>query len=271
MKKDVFRQIALVVTFLLMLAVNAMASIPSTSPNSIVPLGGKLTGAISDSYKVVFVPAGYVFSIWGVIYLGLLAFTIYHSLPSQRANPALRQIGWLAVLSNVLNGVWIVLWQFMHLYWTVPVMLGLLAVLMVIYIRLKIGKERPTRAQSWLVNLPFSIYFGWITIATIANITDFVYVANKLQLHWAILSDPNAEIWAIVLLAVGVVIAALMAFTRRDVSYLVVLIWAFAGIGQKWLSAGTHTPVVIAAFIAAGLVLLLAVFAIVKRKSVQTT
>lgn len=264
MKKDVFRQIALVITFLFMLTMNTLASTPATSPNSIVPLGGKLTGEISDLYPVIFVPAGYVFSIWGVIYLGLLAFTIYHSLPSQRTNPRLQKIGWLAVISNILNGVWIILWQYMRLYWTVPVMAGLFLTLLLIYLYLKIGKEKAMAADKWLVNIPHSIYFGWISIATIANITDFLYAANKNQLHWAILRD-YGEIWAIVLLAIGVAIAALMAFTRRDVAYLAVFIWAFAGIGQKWLSAGKYPSVVVAAFIAAGLVLLLLLYALIAK------
>jgi hypothetical protein len=253
MKKDILRQIALVVTFVFMLVMNTLATT--------LPLGGKTTGQISDLYKVVFVPAGYVFSIWGVIYLGLLAFTIYHSLPSQRTNPRLQKIGWLAVISNILNGIWIILWQFLHLYWTVPVMIGLFITLSLIYLRLNIGKEKVSKTEKWLVNIPHSVYFGWITIATIANITDFLYTANRLQLHWGILSN-YGEIWAIVLLAVGVVIAALMAFTRRDVAYLAVLVWAFAGIGQKWMSASLYPSVVIAAFIAAGLVLLLILYSL---------
>lgn len=268
MKKDILRQVVLVVTFVLMLTVNALASIPSSTPNSIVPLGGKLTGEISDSYKVIFVPAGYVFSIWGIIYLGLLAFTVFHSLPSQRENPVLRKIGWLAVIVNILNGTWIMLWQFMHLYWTVPVMLGLLATLIVIYLRLGIGKEKSSAAQRWLVNVPFSIYFGWITIATIANITDFLYVANNLQLHWAVLSN-YGELWAIILLVAGLVIASLMAFSRRDIAYLAALVWAFAGIGHKWLSVNLHQPVMIASFIAGGLVLLLLIFSIFRPKMVR--
>jgi len=257
MKKDIIRQVVVVISFLLMIVLNSLASIPATSPNSIVPLGGKLTGEIADLYKVVFVPAGYVFSIWSIIYVGLIAFTIYHSLPSQRTNPLLRNVGWFAVASNLLNGLWIVLWQFMRLYWTVPVMIALLVVLIIIYLRLKIGKEKATNAQRWLVNVPHSIYLGWISVATIANITDFLYKFNEYQLHWSLLGESMGPFWAIVLLAVGVIIAAVMAFTRKDVAYLAVLVWAFAGIGLKWLSVNQYQPVVIAAFIAAGLVFLL--------------
>ena len=60
--KDTIRQITNLVTALIALAVNIMATT--------LPLNGQDTGAISDRFQVYFVPAGYVFSIWGVIYIG---------------------------------------------------------------------------------------------------------------------------------------------------------------------------------------------------------
>lgn len=76
-----------------------------------LPLNGKLTGQISDSFAVYFVPAGYVFAIWGIIYIGLLAFGIYQALPSQRTNPRLRSLGYWFALSCLANSVWIFFWQ----------------------------------------------------------------------------------------------------------------------------------------------------------------
>src|SRR5512137_2444645 len=96
--RDLARQIATVVAFVATVAVNSLANI--------LPINGQTTGEISDRFAVLVVPAGYVFSIWSVIYLGLLAFTIYQALPSRRADPLLRRLGWLPALTGVLNVAW---------------------------------------------------------------------------------------------------------------------------------------------------------------------
>ena len=93
--KDIFRQTAVVVTILVTLFVNGLANA--------LPLNGMNTGQISDQFKVYFVPAGYVFSIWGLIYIGLIAFAIFQALGSQRENPRMRATGWWISLGGVAN------------------------------------------------------------------------------------------------------------------------------------------------------------------------
>src|SRR5512135_3282915 len=99
--KDLLRQLAVIVTVVGTLVVNGLANA--------LPLNGLNTGQISDRFNVYFVPAGYVFAIWGLIYIGLIAFAIYQALPSQRANPRLRAIGWWIVLGGLANSAWIFL------------------------------------------------------------------------------------------------------------------------------------------------------------------
>ena len=99
--KDKQRQLAVILSILATIVVNGLANA--------LPINGQNTGEISDRFQVYFVPAGYVFSIWGLISLGLIAYAIYQALPSQRENPRLRAIGWLVVLSGVANSVWIFL------------------------------------------------------------------------------------------------------------------------------------------------------------------
>lgn len=241
MNRDITRQFAVIFTTIFTLVSNALANA--------LPLNGRNTGEISDSFNVLFVPAGYVFSIWGIIYIGLLAYTIYHSLPAQRTNPLLRGTGWLAALSSVLNGAWIYLWHYGYYTLTMLVMLGLLATLIAIYLRLDIGKRAFKSIEKWTIAIPFSLYLGWITVATIANATA---VLSYIGFSGGI--SPLA--WTILLLVAGVIIAALMAFTRSDIAYLLVLVWAFAGISVRWMA----DPVLgIAGFAAAGLVLILLV------------
>lgn len=237
--KDKQRQIAVVLTILVTLIVNILANA--------LPINGLDTGEISDRFQVYFVPAGYVFSIWGLIYIGLIAFAIFQALPAQRDNPRLRATGWWIALGGVANSVWIFLWHYEQFPLTLVAMLVLLATLIITYLRLGIRRTKVSTAETWAARVPFSIYLGWITVATAANITSLLDYLNWSGFGIA------PEIWMGIVLAAVLVIATLMAFTRRDVAYALVLLWALAGIGIKHASI---TAVVIPTWITFGLVAL---------------
>jgi hypothetical protein len=204
---------------LIALLVNVLANV--------LPLNGQNTGAISDKFKVFFVPAGYVFAIWGVIYIGWIAFVIFQALPSQRDNPRLQRIGWLFVLASLANAAWLFAWHYEFFPLSVGVMLTLLGSLIAIYWRLGINRVRVSTGEAWGVNVPFSIYLGWISVATIANITDLLY-------YWRWDGGGLApQAWAVIMLVAALAIALIMALTRADVAYLLVLVWSFAGIAIK--------------------------------------
>lgn len=222
-----------------------------------LPINNQTTGEISDSFEVLFVPAGYVFSIWGLIYLGQLAFGIYQFLPAQRDNPRLNKIGYLPAVASLANMSWIILWHYNYFVLTMLVMLILLVSLIAIYIRLDIGKQKASAKETWLINVPFSIYLGWITVATIANATALL---DYLEWgRWGL----SPEFWTVIMLATGVIVTSLMALTRGDIPYLLVLIWAFSGIAVKF----TDNPTVsVAAWTATGFVVLLVVLAIFRNR-----
>jgi hypothetical protein len=234
MKSDTIRQVSVIIAALAMIAVNTMANA--------LPINGQNTGEISDRFEVFFVPAGYVFSIWGLIYLGIIAYAVYQALPAQAANPTLRKIGYLFVLSSLANIAWILLWHYEFFPLTVVVMLALLGLLIAIYLRLDIGRAQVSSGMRWFVHLPFSIYLGWITVATIANITALLSFWDWSG--WGI--DP--EIWALIMLAAGTIIGAAVSLTRGDVAYALVLVWAFAGIAVKHSETSSVTT---AAWVAA--------------------
>ncbi len=192
-----------------------------------LPLNGQNTGQISDRFQVYFVPAGYVFSIWGLIYIGWLAFAIYQLSPAQRDNPRLGRIGYLFSLSGIANMAWLFLWHYEYFALTVVVMLALLLLLIAIYLRLQIGKVQVTSVERWCVDIPFSVYLGWITVATIANITALL---SYLQWDgWGL----NPEAWTLIMLTAGVLISSAIGLTRGDIAYMLVIIWAFVGIAVK--------------------------------------
>jgi len=225
MNKDTIRQILVVVSVVATVVVNGLA----TS----LPINGQTTAEISDRFDVFFVPAGYVFSIWGLIYLGLAAYAVYQAFPAQAHDPDLRGIGGLFVLSSLANISWILMWHYEYFALSVVVMLILLISLIAIYLRLDIGRKQVSRGMRWAVHLPFSIYLGWITVATIANVT-----ALLAYWDWGGLGI-SPEAWTVIMLAIATIVGGLMSFTRGDIAYALVLIWAFAGIAIKHQDAST--------------------------------
>jgi hypothetical protein len=251
MNKDILRQVLTVIATIAMITVNALANI--------LPINGQQTGAISDRFEVYFTPAGYVFSIWGLIYVGLIAFTIFQALPSQRASDTLKAITPWYWLSSAANIAWIFLWHYNIFALTIVVMGVLLASLIMIYLRLSQRRADVTSATRLALHLPFSIYLGWITVATIANATALLWLAG-----WNGFGI-SAEVWTAIMLGVAVIVAAAMAFIHRDAAYLLVLVWAFAGIALKW---PTVSLVSTSAWIAAGAVAALAVSSLIAQRSV---
>ncbi len=248
MTKDVVRQISVVVALIITIAVNVASNA--------IPFNGITAPEIADSFDVYFVPAGYVFSIWSLIYLGLIAYAIFQALPAQRENTRLRQTGWWFVLSSAANSIWLVLWHYGYFGLSILAMLTILISLIVIYQRLGVGRQAVPSGERWFVHLPFSIYLGWITVATIANITAFLDSIN-----WNGFGI-SPEIWAFIMLGVAVLVAGLMAYTRQDLAYLLVLIWAFVGIGVEQ----ADTPQVAnAAYLVAAIVAVFVILVIIQK------
>jgi translocator protein len=252
LSNDRLRQVLVVGSFVLAIALNAAANI--------VPLNGQTTGEIADRFEVFVQPAGYVFSIWSLIYVGQLAFVLHSLRPSRLEDPLLRRIGLLPVAVAVLNGAWILAWHWELFPLTLLIMVALLVALIWLYRRA--GFERTARpsghgqasAERWFVQLPFSIYLGWITVATIANVA---VVGN-----WADVPTFGIapELIAAAVLLVGLGIAVTVMLRTADVAYGGVIVWAYVGIVVKEfettvvaLAAGASV-LVVAALIAAAVV-----------------
>lgn len=232
-------QIMNVAAFVAVLTVNFLSNV--------LPLNGRTAGEISDALPSYFTPAGYTFSIWGLIYTALLGFIIYQALPAQRNNPLTQKIGWLFVVTSVFNAAWLFAWHFGYYALSVLIMASFLVTLIVIYRRLNIGRPNPalSMGDKLLVQFPFSIYLGWITVATIANVAS---VANYLGWGGFGIAEPT---WAAIMMLVAVVVAGLLLFNRRNVSYAGVLVWALFGIrtAQADVALVANTAVVAAILI----------------------
>ncbi len=195
-----------------------------------LPLNGKTTGELSAQYPNNFVPAGFTFSIWGVIYLLLIAFVVFQF--SVQAREQVKKIGLLFFISCLANGGWIAAWHYEYVELSLLFMLVILSSLLLIYLRLNIALEKVSSTKKWLIQMPFSVYAGWITVATIANTT-------ALLVHWGWAGGGLAgSTWAGIMILIAGLIGAFVVLKRRDIFYGLVLMWAFWGIwnGQQPLA-----------------------------------
>ncbi len=237
------KRILMIASLIVALGVNGLANA--------LPINGLTTGEVSDRYPVLFVPAGYVFSIWGLIYLALIVFAIYSVTKKGLVNEKIDSIAWWFVASNFFNAAWIFFWHYELFPVTLIMMLGLLISLVTIYLKLGIGKTKRTIAEKFLISAPFSIYLGWITVATVANVAQLLYVSGW---RGGPISQP---VWTIIMLIIGAILGVLMILMRNEIGYPLVLTWAFVGI---WVKQQGNTNVV--AITALVLAILIAAFAL---------
>lgn len=240
MNRDVVRQFINIVGLVFVLVMNGASEA--------IPLNGQTSAQIANRLPIFFVPANYVFGIWGVIYVLLIVFTIYQALPSQRENLVLRKIGYWFALTCVANGIWLALFHYNQFVLSMVAMLVLLAALIVIYTRIGVGRSAVSNTTRWCIQIPFSTYLGWITVATVANAAYVLYDAK-----WNGFGI-SGEVWAAIMLVVAAAITLTIIVTRRDVAYTAVLLWALVGIVIKQSAA----PLVAGTAVVVAIVILLA-------------
>ncbi|MFA7170850.1 MAG: tryptophan-rich sensory protein [Candidatus Paceibacterota bacterium] len=211
-------KILTLVAYVVMIAVNYLAVA--------LPLGGRDTGAISDNYANLFAPAGYAFSIWGLIYALLGVYVVYQLRRDK--DYLVERVNRIFIVNALLNASWIVAWHYDYIWLSVIIMIGLLLTLIRIADIVRAAKL--TKNERFLVCLPFSIYFGWITVASIANITVFL-----VSLGWNGFGISD-NFWTVVVLLVGALIGSLRMLRDRLVPYGLVFIWAYGAILAKHLS-----------------------------------
>ena len=239
----VFFQAVNIVAFIVTVAVNGMAG-------STTLLGGVTSADVSDMYPTLVTPAGFTFAIWGVIYTLLALFVVYQALPKNRDKPFLGQVGMLFGLSSVCNVCWLFLWHYDLVTYSLVLMLALLASLIFVYRRLDVGRAAVSVKEMALVHLPFSVYLGWISIATIANVS-----VALTAVGWDGWGIPDAT-WAVVIIAVALVLTLAMLATRKDVAFSLVVVWALVGILSK---QSDFQNIVLAAEVCIAIILLAAV------------
>ena len=218
----------------LLLALVTTAVLAINILSNVLPFNGLDTGTISDSFDIYFVPAGYVFAIWGLIYVGWFAYVIFNFLPRQRDSVVLRRLAPWYIVSGVANAAWLFAWHWQQFELSVAIILVLLVSLVQCY-RIVHSVPASSRAFFWMVQLPFSIYLAWACVATIANITATLslYTTSPLGI------GPVA--WSAIMIGVATLLGLIFSLVRADVGFVAVFVWALVGIAVKF----SATPLVL--------------------------
>lgn len=259
-KKTVIQIVVLILSFLWMMVWNTLANG--------LPLNGYSTGAVSALYKNEFVPAGFTFSIWGIIYVLLIGWIFSAALILWRRPST--DFRWRHVLSILfyfnlscfLNGSWIIAWHYLQVALSAGIMICLWFVLWMIYQRMQTYQSAITGLSRVFLYHSFVVYFAWISVALIANVT-----ALLVDCQWNGWGLP-ASFWSILMITIAFLIGVFMSLFRSEPAFVLVFAWAFLGIG-KGQQNGTYWVSTIA-YAAAGLSLLLTFIAWWKRTRKET-
>ncbi len=212
-----------------------------------LPLNGLTQADLSELYPILLTPATYVFSIWGLIYLGLIAFIVYQALPVYRESPVVKAVGILFAVNSLFNVLWLFFWHYQRVGWSMIMMLLILASLIAIYLRIGAVTAEKTLYDRLLVKYPFSLYLGWITAATLVNFNVLLYDIGWLGL------GTGAAFFTMVMIVIAAMIALAVFYLRQDYIYAAVFIWALIGIGVR--HAGDRIFITMVAWLAAAAIL----------------
>jgi hypothetical protein len=220
-------QVGNVLAFVAVLIVNGLAGGTKV-------LGGKTTADVSAAYPTSITPAGFTFAIWGIIYVLLLTFIVFQLTPRHRQDSFNNRVGFLFMLSCAFNIAWLFLWQYDYIAASVPLIFGLLLSLAAVYHRLGIGRSKAPLGEKLGVHLAFSVYLGWITVASLADLS-----AALVSVKWDGFGLSQTG-WGQVFIVAAIAFAFFILVVERDLPYGLVIVWALAGISA---SQGGHPEV----------------------------
>lgn len=228
-------------------------------------MDGKTIGNVSDSIRSLFTPAGYAFSIWGLIYLLLLGFSIYQGaslFKKGKEDAFVEKIGIWFIVSCIANCCWIFSWIYGYTGLSCIFIFLLLISLLKIVLNLNLNLHKVSTAKFTFLYLPFIIYSGWVTVASVANVSSYLV---KIGWNGFGISD---EIWTIFMIVIAVLINFTVLFKRNMSAFALVGSWALIAIGVA--NQTTQITVSFTAFIAAIFLLILVAIQLFKKRKSRT-
>ena len=209
---------------------------------------GETMATVSAKYQNLFTPAGYAFSIWGLIYLGLFGFVVYFGPFVRQTNEkekVVLKVGWWFLISCLANSLWVMTWLYDYTFLTILLMVLLFVSLLKIIHHTQAIAFLATHSKCIFLKIPFQLYAGWISVALIANIAAYL---TKIGWDGFGLS---ATMWAIIMFAIALIIHLLMIWQAQMPVFGLVAVWALIAIAvaNKSVNNTVYTAAVMAAFI----------------------
>ncbi|HPK14131.1 MAG TPA: tryptophan-rich sensory protein [Candidatus Paceibacterota bacterium] len=236
-KEKLITKIFVPATFLAMIIVNFLANF--------LPINNMSTGGVSELYPNLFTPAPLTFSIWGIIYFLVALYVLYQLglfKKVKRDQALLSKVGFYFSISSIANIIWIFFWHYDLILLSFLTMLVLLSSLIKMVSILR--EEKLDNWQKLLVKTPFSVYLGWISVATIAN-----FVVLMKSLNFSMLAN-NHVCFTILMLSIGAIVGLFVLIKKKDMLYGLVFIWAYLGIYIKHTGTmfydGTYSRIIFA-------------------------
>lgn len=223
MNRDIVRQWATMVAIWASFSANILANL--------IPLNGLSIGAISNQLfgDVLITPENYAFSVWGIIFLGLISFAFFQARNSQRHSPQIQRIGFLLVASSLAQILWVIVFLMRWFSLSLVAMIAILLPLMEAYRRLQVGKQRVSPQQQWFVRIPISLYLSWLALATILNVA-----IALTALGWNG-GGISPVLWTGIALVLAAGVAAIAAIAHKDIAYVAVFAWGLVATAvRQW-------------------------------------
>ncbi|MBC7899645.1 MAG: tryptophan-rich sensory protein [Saprospiraceae bacterium] len=227
---DKFRAVLVLAATIGMIAFNWLAAAGN--------VGGVTPEAVSNRYPTLITPAGYAFAIWSLIYLGMAAFSIYQLIPANIFR--FRSIRSLYITSCALNCAWIFFWHGDQIAICLAIITALLVTLLLIASKLRVNESV---GETWAAKVPFGIYAGWVTAATLVNFAVLLVYLNVQM------SRGMATILAVALILFAALMGVLIRIKLANYVYPLAIAWALTAIAVK---QSGQTSIVVAA--AAGVI-----------------
>lgn len=221
-------------------------------------INDRTPGDVSNKFPSLVTPADYAFAIWSLIYIGLIAFSIYQALPAQAANPRFQKIRLLYVANCAANCAWIFLWHYEQIRAALAAIFVILATLALVNVNLK---NKDDALETWTTRVPFGLYFGWITVATILNFTVAI-ISSGIST-----SGATAAILATILVAAAAIVGIVVRLKLSSAAFAVAVAWALTAIAVKH---GGETMLVGCAAFSVIALLIAAIFPLSSWTSAQT-
>lgn len=224
---------------------------------------GKINDAsqqeVSDMYHTLITPAGFTFSIWGVIYglllISMIVMVIKHKdFYYKRVIDNITPLLWVTFITNML---WIVTFSYLQI--------GISTIFIFVYLitlTLIVQKLRHLNDKKyWLMPLTFGLNTGWLFIASVVNIAAYL-----VQIEWTGFGI-SEDTWALIIIGVALLLATFVQFQVKNAVFPLPIAWAFFGINQELKTTGLYPTLEIAALVSLGLLVILAIYSFIHNKN----